>query len=432
MSALSIIIVLSFLHLLLMAFILKSKRLEKFGIGLSVPFILWHTGRGKNFLDRGATHRRFWDIFYPVSLILCLVSMVGMITLLLFNLYVIATEPNLVGGIDPRMMVALPGINPIIPLGYGLVAFILTLLFHELSHGVVYRHQNITVKSMGLLFFILPLGAFVEPDEKELEAAEPSRRLRVYLAGPGMNIIVGIVCLLALALLAGTMSVEMEGLFITAISENSPAAFADMRVGDVIISLNGTLTGSSQVFNELISEMGIGDVISLEIFRNGEIMEKSFALADMGRISGLAEDVGRAWMGIIYSSIDLGVFAGIFANPLSITNLMTILVAPFVGAIPFSEPLLQFYNTPFSAQTFSTIANLFYWTFWMNFLVGTFNVLPISILDGYSIFRDSLLELGRKLNIAQERREKLATRVSRVFSWFFGIVVMFVLIVSLI
>jgi hypothetical protein len=40
--------------------------------------------------------------------------------------------------------------------------------------------------------------------------------------------------------------------------------------------------------------------------------------------------------------------------------------------------------------------------------------------------------LGEKLKIPKERREKLANTTAKSFSWFFGLILVFIIIVSII
>ena len=209
-----IVLVLALLAAHFLFIIISRKRFDKLNLSLMGPFILWHTKRGLDYLDKAAGRRKFWNVFHPIALALCYIAMVGMIALLIADVMVYIRAPELVGGMDPRLVLGLPGINPIIPIGYGIIGLIITMVFHELSHGIVSRHQGITVKSMGLLFFVLPMGAFVEPDDKEIENSEPSKRIRIEEAGAGMNMVVGIVALLALALLAGSMSPNISGVVI--------------------------------------------------------------------------------------------------------------------------------------------------------------------------------------------------------------------------
>jgi membrane-associated protease RseP (regulator of RpoE activity) len=425
-----IVLVLALLASHFLFILIGRKRFDKLSLSLMGPFILWHTKRGLDYLDKAAGHRKFWDVFHPLALALCYIAMVGMIALLIADVMVYIRAPEAIGGMDPRLVLGLPGINPIIPIGYGIIGLVVTMVFHELSHGIVSRHQGITVRSMGILFFILPMGAFVEPDDKEIENSEPSKRLRIEEAGAGMNMIVGIAALLIVALLAGSMAPKAEG--VPVLEASGPIAQAGIKVGDIITAINGMEIKSTEAFVTMMENFTPGEVIRVRFIHDGTLMESSVSLADLGVLTGVAENAGKAGMGISYDPyFSLSVFPDALANPFSVGNIMFFLAAPLQGTIPFSEPLLSFYATPFNPQAFSVIANSIYWIAWFNLLVGSFNVLPVSILDGYAIFRDSLLSAGEKLRIAKEKRERFANTVARAFSWFFGILMIFIIITSI-
>jgi len=404
-----IILVIALFALHFLFIILGRKRFEKLNLSLMGPIVLWHTKKGLSFLDRASEHRRFWDVFHPIALALCYIAMLGMIVLLLVDVYAFMQAPEAIGGMDPRMVLALPGINPIIPIGYGIIGIIITIVLHELSHGIVSRHQNITVKTMGLLFFIIPVGAFVEPDDKEIESSEPSKRLRIEEAGAGMNMVIGIVALLLIALLAGSMVPRATGVLVT--DSFGPAAEAGIMPGDIITTINGIEIKDLSI----IENFAPGDTIMVTLFRDGALKDVYVELADLSAVAG----------------VDPALLSSAFAHPFSIDNFMVFLIAPLQGLIPFNEPLLSFYSVPFNPQVFSIVANVIYWISWFNLLVGSFNVLPVSILDGYAIFRDSLLVLGEKLKMSKERREKFANTTARSFSWFFGLLLIFLVLVSI-
>ncbi len=85
----------------------------------------------------------------------------------------------------------LPGIN--IPLVEGILALAVVLIVHEGSHAVQMALAKIPLKSSGLVLFgILPVGAFVEPDEKRLSASSPKNKVRIASGGPFANIVLGI------------------------------------------------------------------------------------------------------------------------------------------------------------------------------------------------------------------------------------------------
>ena len=423
-----IILILALLVSHLLFILLGRRYFERLHLSLMGPAVLWHTKRGLDLLDKAAERRRFWDIFHPVALALCYIAMVGMIALLILDVYAYVQAPEAVGGMDPRMILAFPGINPIIPIGYGIIGLIVTLVFHELSHGIVSRHQGVTVKSMGILFFIIPMGAFVEPDDKEIEGSEPSRRLRIEEAGAGMNMIVGLVALLVLALLASSMTPMSSGVVVA--NPSGPAAEAGIVAGDMITEINGLKVGGVEAFRSLMAGFLPGDTINVTILRGGTTSDLLVGLADLGAITDIADNACKAGIGIV--PVDPMVFVKPFANPFSLGNFAVFLVAPLQQGLPFSAPMLSFYSTPFNPNAFSVITNIVYWISWFNLLVGSFNVLPVSVLDGYAIFRDSLMVLGEKLRLSKEGREKFANTTARAFSWVFGIILVFVLVVSII
>jgi membrane-associated protease RseP (regulator of RpoE activity) len=82
----------------------------------------------------------------------------------------------------------LPGIN--LPLFEGIIALAIVMIVHEGGHAVLSRIAKIRVLSSGLVLFgVIPIGAFVEPDEKEMVKVEAYKQTRVLIAGPAANFI---------------------------------------------------------------------------------------------------------------------------------------------------------------------------------------------------------------------------------------------------
>jgi len=48
------------------------------------------------------------------------------------------------------MVLIIPGINPILPIGYTIIAIIVAIVFHEFSHGISGASQGLEIKSMGV------------------------------------------------------------------------------------------------------------------------------------------------------------------------------------------------------------------------------------------------------------------------------------------
>ena len=171
----------------------KSPLWKRLNLSLMGPLLMLRTKRGKTLLKRLARHERFWNFFGSAGVVVCFVMMVTMVISLILTAIVIIMSSDL-EPVPPEQVLALPGINPLLPLGYGLLALILAIVVHELSHGVLAMVGKMRVKSMGVLFLVIPVGAFVEPDHRDMEKADRKVRRRVFAAGPMANIVFGLAC----------------------------------------------------------------------------------------------------------------------------------------------------------------------------------------------------------------------------------------------
>lgn len=131
-----------------------------------------------------------------ITTIVTLIFGLGGFALLALLQQAITILTNLMAG-QPAM----PGVAPVIP-GvdvpgsplsvplYAVIGLILLLVIHEWGHGIVARAEKIAVKSVGLVTLgILPIGAFTEPDEDELEKTTRRKRSRVYSIGSMVNLV---------------------------------------------------------------------------------------------------------------------------------------------------------------------------------------------------------------------------------------------------
>ncbi|BFI73234.1 hypothetical protein YN1_2210 [Nanoarchaeota archaeon] len=82
-----------------------------------------------------------------------------------------------------------------IPVIQSIIAIFIAAFIHEFSHGVLVYKNKLNLKSWGF-FYIGPLmGAFVEPDDKEVEKIDKKEQLKIYGAGATINIIAGLIFL---------------------------------------------------------------------------------------------------------------------------------------------------------------------------------------------------------------------------------------------
>jgi hypothetical protein len=139
-----------------------------------------------------------------------------------------------------------PGIAPIIPgltlpLFSGILALAVVLVVHEFSHGILARVSKIKLKSMGILpFGIIPVGAFVEPDEKQVEKLEKRKQNGIFVAGVSSNFIMTFLffALTALMIIYAIPVFFKQGVVIAGTVQGYPA-YGVIKTGSVINSWNG-------------------------------------------------------------------------------------------------------------------------------------------------------------------------------------------------
>ncbi len=88
--------------------------------------------------------------------------------------------------VQPGVSLIIPGLN--LPLFEGIIALILLLVIHESAHAILAVVGGIPLLSAGVVLFgFIPIGAFVEPNERALFFKTKEIQNRVYIAGPTAN-----------------------------------------------------------------------------------------------------------------------------------------------------------------------------------------------------------------------------------------------------
>ncbi|MCR5089837.1 MAG: S1C family serine protease [Oscillospiraceae bacterium] len=72
-----------------------------------------------------------------------------------------------------------------------------------------------------------------------------------------------------------------DGLYISEVEEGSDARTQGIRVGDIILSVDGTAVTTTAEISDMKNELQVGDSMTLRIWRNGEILEFDVKLVDM-------------------------------------------------------------------------------------------------------------------------------------------------------
>jgi len=283
----------------------KKKILERVGLSPWGPFLMWRTEKGRELIDTLARPRKFWRIYAAISLVICMAVMIFIMALLLWEATLVTSIPE-ESAPSPEMILGIPGINPLIPLWYGILGLVVAILVHEFAHGILTRVGGLKLKSLGLIFLIFPMGAFVEPDEEELKRAEKRKRMSVFAVGPSTNIIVAVVfALLFSSVFLGAVTPVREGPIVVNTAKNSPAYYAGLEFGVQILRINNiSVSGPADLID--LSTPPPGHPVTVEYFYQGEEREQSVisGVAITGVTSGLpAYDAGIR-EGMIIASIN--------------------------------------------------------------------------------------------------------------------------------
>lgn len=104
------------------------------------------------------------------------------------------------------------------------------------------------------------------------------------------------------------------------------------------------------------------------------------------------------------------------------------------GYNPITEPYTHFFkiNGILSdyPQVFWSLANLFFWLFWLNFAIAIFNALPMIPLDGGYLMQDVISRLVERLSIKKEKQEKITRYTMTSLSLLILFLVLYPLIIK--
>jgi membrane-associated protease RseP (regulator of RpoE activity) len=393
-------------------------------------------------IERLAKPKLFWKVYSTIGIVLLFLIMFFMVLMLFLSAYgatLPAAEP-----MPLENVLVLPGINPLIPIWFGLFALIIAVVIHEFAHGILARVADIKLKSMGVVLFIIPIGAFVEPDEDKLRTTGKLKRDRVFAAGPATNIFFGLFCAMLFAWsFMGSLEPVEEGVVVLSVTEDNPAELAGLEAGMVIVYVEGNTTNgtimpgldidSKEEFNEFMDNTSPGDTINLTVYSDGRNIEfNNITLVDKGEYYKKYPELRREFEGMGFlgiSSMGAGEFIESISHPVSSAegdrdearrNLITfaVLLPLDTGILPFHEPLTDLYEPQgalgaLPAPLFWFLANLLYYCFWLNLLVGVFNALPAVPLDGGYPYRDAWDTILAKLGVFnKENREETVGRIT--------------------
>jgi len=389
-----------------------------FGIVMMV-----RTQRGKGLLEKASKPRRFWRWYGEVSLWVCWAAMaiVGLMMIIVF-ISALISPPQ----VDPPKvseMIALPGVNPVIPLGWGALAFIVCLVIHEFGHGLLARGHGMRIRSFGLLMLgPIPLGAFAEPEHQEINQAPKRERQRMFAAGPATNIFAAVFLLLILGALTSQVVAAQPGVHAKGIIKDEGAEQAGMLPYDTITEINGSSISDVDDFSKVMENHHSGEVVNVTVIRQSDsstevlnvtLGDKHDHYLKLGweeeSLENLGIEEGDAFLGVEglasgTAGVDrlAGPFGTRWDGSLGYTLLATpfhvleLLLTPFqnkgMAILPVEEAMLEPAEGGLAGLIglvgIVFLVNLLFWLIWVNILLGFTNLLPMVPFDGGHIFRD--------------------------------------------
>ncbi len=238
----------------------------------------------------------------------------------------------------------LPGAAPIIPgidipLFAGIISLAILLIVHETSHGILARIEKIKLKGLGLVVFgIIPMGAYVEPDEKAVMKLDPIKQTRILAAGISSNFVL---MFLFFLLLFGTYQYLLPGIYanqvlISQVGANTPA-YGVLKPGMEIMYWNGYKINNLSSFTVAAANDLPGHIVTIA--------------TNTGNYSLTAKAIGNATRGII--------------------------------GINVYQPM----KTDIISSLIYFLFTLFSLSFLLNFAVAVGNLLPVPAFDGWRIYK---------------------------------------------
>lgn len=344
----------------------------------------------------------------PVITGLAIFLIIGSLMIMFSN----ASAREGVRGVGLQANLLIPGLNPFLPVTYGWVALIITIVIHEAGHGIVARVYNIRVDSTGIVLLLgIPIGAFVNIEREELNKATLKQKSAVLTAGPLNNMILAGACLGALYLLLTTLtplppaSNEPQfGVMVVGVNAGSLAESIGMTQGAVIQQAAGQDVKKLEDLGAILRE-NLGQTISITwVDQTGETVTRQVALPP-------AVEQGKGILGVNVTPLSpdpqavLDRYRSAFG-----TNPLALLLPPTMqpGAVPYSDLMAPKYTSDVFGSAFAPIANLLFWLWFINFNVGIFNALPIGPLDGGQLY-GAMIERRAKSKVIAKNATMLLT-----------------------
>ncbi|NLL10640.1 MAG: PDZ domain-containing protein [Methanomicrobiales archaeon] len=388
-------------YVLVLAYIRTYKPFPRF-ITLYGPIIGLKTDQ-VGFFDYFRRYSGFLRIYGSIGVAMVVIVSVAMVVMLLLSVNLtVELKPEPTPLHKPQNIFLIPGINEFVPSTFAVwFAFFFTLVIHEFGHAILCRVEQIAVKSMGVLLLMIPIGAFVEPDEDEVKKASSWPRMRMYGAGIINNILVGVISFGLMVSLIG-MAVPTQEPVVVGVYKNYSASEAGIPIPSIIRTINGEMVHTSQDVSDILNGTRPGDTVIVGFDKKGEIKDYSLNVSPWPEVLGARES---GFMGVFYYN-GQGVIDTVQSlfSPLGIFMLLSVPFNPtmegqYLRILGFDIADTEYYKVPFPG--YWELIHLLFWSGFINLAAGLFNALPLVPLDGGFIFREGTERILNRRGLAR-------------------------------
>jgi membrane-associated protease RseP (regulator of RpoE activity) len=378
----------------LVAFYIHNNKLWPEYITFYGPFMAIKTEK-VGFFDRSIHYSTFLRLYGTIGVAMVVIVSVLMTIMLFFSIqHIVVQRPPLTAANELKNVLAIPGVNDFIPFTFAVwLGLLATMVVHEFGHAILCRVEGIRVKSMGFLMAVIPIGAFVEPDEEDQERTKGLAKMRMFGAGITNNILLGLVCFALVVFMLG-FAMPVATPLIHGVYVDSPAHAAGIAPNSLIKEVNGIPVATRDEVATLLNTTKPGDTITLIVENRGAISEHTLTLAAWPEEMS---DRTSGFMGVTYydAPIVKEQFR-LFYEPIGLIILLAIPIYTITDPASWSQFSLltidsvesMMWQVPF--PEFWTVVQLLFWCGWFNLVVGTFNALPLVPLDGGYILREGV------------------------------------------
>lgn len=213
----------------------KRLRITLFG-----PVLMLRTQRGRRTIERLARAERLWTGYGRLAVWVTLAATASLTVFLVQHAGGVGSDDSTVLEEGAAFDKPAPPGSPLATIAYIVVGFATAIAIHELAHGIMAAVARIRLLSIGVLLLVIPVGAFVEPDDRDLKRSQRSSRERLYASGPASNIVVaGLFLMLLVGVFGPAAEPSARGALVVDIAADSPAGIYGIDSWSEIVSVEG-------------------------------------------------------------------------------------------------------------------------------------------------------------------------------------------------